>query len=156
MIELAILEDSLIKKKGILVQITEANQEQEKALSQEPVSYDDFEVVVDRKAILIEELVKLDQGFESVYDRIKDTLLANREQHKEKIASFKALISDITELSVSIQAQEVRNKALVENALKQSRKDIKSDRVRAKAAYDFMNRMGSPAEVPARFLDTRS
>ena len=153
MTELTILEDSLKKKKKVLSDIIKENESQESALKAEPVSFDDFEAIVDKKTGLIEELVKLDQGFESVYDRIREQLLTNREQYKQKIESLKLLITEITELSVSIQAQEGRNKVLVEKVLKQSKDDLKTDRIRAKAAYDFMSRQAR--DVPARFMDTK-
>ena len=153
MTELTILEDSLKQKKTVLSNIIKENENQEAALKAEPVSFDDFEAIVDRKTALIEELVKLDQGFESVYERIRERLLTDRGQYKQKIESLKALISEITEQSVSIQAQEARNKALVEKALTQGKNDLKADRIRAKAAYDFMSRQAQ--DVPARFMDTK-
>ncbi|MCL2719684.1 MAG: hypothetical protein FWE14_13010 [Lachnospiraceae bacterium] len=154
MIELQILTDGLAKKKGILSQIEAENINQENTLKTEPVSFDDFEAIVDRKTVLIDELNKLDQGFESVYDRIKDSLLANKVRFKAEIEGFKILISEITELSVSIQAQEARNKTLVEKFFKKSREDIQAERIRAKSSYDFMNRMANQ-DVAPRFLDTK-
>ena len=154
MVELQILKDSLAKKKEILVKIEEENKNQEKALKVEPVSMDDFEAIIDKKSELIDELNRLDEGFESVYDRIKDNLIANKDQFKAQIEDFKTLISAITELSVSIQAGEVRNKSLVEKFFKKSREDIQAERVRAKSSYDFMNRMTN-ADVEPRFMDTK-
>ncbi|MCL2051952.1 MAG: hypothetical protein FWG91_09540 [Lachnospiraceae bacterium] len=154
MIELQILKDSLTKKKGILNQIEAENLNQENALKAEQVSFDDFEAIVDKKTGLIDDLNKLDSGFETVYDRIKDNLLANKDKFKLEIEGFKILISEITELSVSIQAQEVRNKALVDKYFKKSHDDIRTERIRAKSTYDFMNRMTNQ-EVAPRFMDTK-
>lgn len=154
MVELQILKDSLVKKKDILLTIEEENKNQENALKATPVSFDDFEAIVDKKSVLIDELNKLDQGFESVYDRIKDSLLANKEKFKGQIEDFKALISEITDLSVSIQAQEARNKSLVEKFFSKSRENIQSERIRAKSSYDFMNRMSGQGVAP-RFMDTK-
>ena len=154
MIELQILKDSLEKKKGILVQIEDENKNQENVLKADPVSFDDFEAVVDKKTVLIDELNKIDQGFESVYERIKDTLLANKDQFKKEIESLKSLISDITDLSVSIQAGETRNKSLVEKFFTKSREDLQAERIRAKSTYDYMNR-NAGQEVEPRFMDTK-
>jgi len=154
MIELQILKDSLAKKKTILVQIEDENKTQENVLKTEPVSFDEFEATVDKKTELIDELNKLDQGFESVYDRIKESLIAQKENFKADIEDLKILVSDITDLSVSIQAQEARNKSLVEKFFKKSREDIQAERIRAKSTYDFMNRM-SNQEVEPRFMDTK-
>jgi flagellar biosynthesis/type III secretory pathway chaperone len=153
MVELQILEDALTKKKGILAKIEEENKKQEAILKAEPMRMDDFEAIVDQKTALIDELNQLDQGFESVYDRIKEQLISEQAQHKEKIAVLKDLIFAITGMSVSIQAQETRNKELVEKFFSQTRQDLQSERVRAKAAYDYMNRR--PVDVEPRFLDTK-
>ena len=153
MTELSILEDSLKKKKDILAAIKEENEKQESALKEEPASFDDFEASVDKKSTLIEELMHLDEGFESVYERIRDKLLAERDSYRAKVTALKTLISEVTELSVGIQAQEVRNKALVEKVLKQSREGLQADRIRAKSTYDFMNRVS--LDTPARFMDTK-
>ena len=153
MTELTILEESLAQKKVILARIIAENKAQEKALKADPADFDAFEAIVDKKTALIDELVLLDGGFESVYDRIRDTLLAQRDRYSKNIASLRALITDVTEQSVRIQAQEARNKALVEKVLARGREDIQTDRIRAKAAYDYMSRM--TGDTPARFLDTR-
>ncbi|MDR0220963.1 MAG: flagellar export chaperone FlgN [Lachnospiraceae bacterium] len=155
MIELQILTDSLNKKKDILTKIVEENKNQENALKIEPVSLDDFDAIVDKKAALLDELGVLDSGFESVYDRIREQLVAEQSEHKAQISTMKALISAITELSITIQAQEERNKTLVEKFFSQSRKDLQADRLRSKASYDYMNRRNS-GEVAPRFLDTKS
>jgi len=154
MIELQILKDSLAKKKRILVQIEDENKVQENILKTNPVSFDEFEATIDKKTELIDELNKLDQGFESVYDRIKESLVAQKENFKADIEDLKVLVSDITDLSVSIQAQEARNKSLVEKFFKKSREDIQAERIRAKSTYDFMNRMTNQ-EVEPRFMDTK-
>lgn len=154
MIELQILKDSLTKKKGILKQIEKENVNQESVLKAEPVSFDDFEAIVDKKTELIDKLTKLDQGFESVYERIKEELLTNRSQYKGQTESLKSLISEITEMSVSIQAHEARNKALVEKIFSKTREDIQAERIRAKSSYDFMNRMAKQ-DVSPRFMDKK-
>jgi flagellar biosynthesis/type III secretory pathway chaperone len=154
MIELQILADSLNKKKDILLKIVEENKNQENALKIEPVSLEDFDAIVDKKSALLDELNVLDQGFESVYDRIKEQLKAEQSEHRSQIAAMKTLISTITELSITIQAQEERNKALVEKFFNQSRQSMQADRIRSKASYDYMNRMSSN-EVAPRFLDTK-
>lgn len=151
---LQILEESLIKKTDILKQITAENKNQESVLKEEKVSMEKFEEAVDRKAVLIEELNRLDQGFERLYDRIREQLLEGRAQYQDQINTFQKLIADITEASVSIQAQEARNKVLVEKYFAESRDGIKGDRIRSKQAYDYYRRMSSNTVAP-RFLDEK-
>lgn len=154
MIELKILEDSLVKKKSILMRIEEENKNQENILKANPVSSADFEATIDKKTGLIAELNKLDQGFENLYDRIKEQLVTEQSAHRQQVAILKDLISEITDLSVAIQAQEARNKGLVEKFFSQNKQGIQADRIRAKSAYDYMNRMAGQ-EVAPRFMDTK-
>ncbi len=151
---LQILEESLFKKKDILGQITAESKHQESVLKEDKISLEKFEETVDRKATLIEELERLDQGFERLYDRIRDQLMENRELYQEQIDRFKQLISDITDASVSIQAQEARNKMLADKLFADNRSGLKDDRIRSKQAYDYYKRM-SGSIVSPRFMDKK-
>lgn len=153
---LQILEESLRKKVAVLKQIDIENIEQERVLKEEKVSLEDFEAGVDRKALLIEELERLDQGFERLYDRIKEQLLQGRAQYKEQIVRLQNLISDITDASVKVRAQEERNKKLVEKSFSNRRNEINSERMRAKSALDYYNRLSGPSGGMApRFMDKK-
>ncbi|MDR2888242.1 MAG: flagellar export chaperone FlgN [Lachnospiraceae bacterium] len=153
---LQILEESLHKKLLVLQQVETENIAQEETLKEGKVSLEDFEASVDRKTALIEELNQLDQGFERLYDRIKEQLLRGRVQYKEQINRLQALVADVTDASVTIQAQEARNKKLVEKAFAGRRSEISNDRIRAKTAMDYYSRLSGPkGGLAPRFMDSR-
>ena len=142
---LLILQDSLVKKLRVLEQLEVCNQKQEAALSREAVSLEEFDGLTEEKGLLIENLQKLDNGFEQLYERVKAQLEANKDAHQMEINNMKELIRQITEKSVSLQAQEARNKALVEKFFAKERGQLKQGRLGSKAAmnyYSNMNRMG--------------
>lgn len=151
---LQILEESLHKKIEILKKITAENKNQEKVLKEKPISFAQFEESVDRKSVLIEELNCLDGGFEQLYDRIKEQLLHGKEQYQKQIALLQGLIARVTEESVSIQAQEIRNKASVDRFFADSRKNIQEERVRSRQSLNYYNRLNG-GEVSPQFLDTK-
>lgn len=152
---LTILEDSLKKKLTVLGHIKEVNQVQTDILKEEPVNIELFDQCVDEKDIYIEELTGLDEGFESLYDKIKQELLGNKKAYADRIKQLQNLISQVTELSVSIQAQEERNKDLVAAWFKKERQELGQVRKSSKAAYGYYQNMSKNTESQSYFLDKK-
>lgn len=152
---LEILEDSLKQKSVILDKIMEYNGKQEALLKQEKMSLEDFDFYMDQKDELIEQLNRLDDGFETLYERIRQQLQENKDAHKEQIGRLQRLITQVTEKSVSIQAQETRNKKLVEEYLARERQQLGQDRQTSKAAYDYYKSMSNTGAVMPQFMDQK-
>ena len=72
-----ILAQSLEKKNQVLDQIIEQNALQEQILKQESFDMDAFEQTIDEQNHMLVELDKLDEGFETLYDRVRKNLIAN-------------------------------------------------------------------------------
>ena len=70
---LLILHDGLDKKKDILNAIMVQNEIQEEALRTTP-DWDAFENSIAKKEFYIQEILKLDEGFDGIYERIKAAL----------------------------------------------------------------------------------
>ena len=64
-----ILLQSLEKKSKLLDQMIQQNSMQEGILKQEEFDMDAFDAAINKQSSYVEELDKLDQGFEAVYDR---------------------------------------------------------------------------------------
>lgn len=152
---LEILEDSLKQKSVILDKIMEYNGKQEALLKQEKMSLEDFDFYMDQKDELIEQLNRLDDGFETLYERIRQQLQENKDAHKEQIGRLQRLITQVTEKSVSIQAQEARNKKLVEEYLTREKQQLGQDRQTSKAAYDYYKSMSHTGAVMPQFMDQK-
>lgn len=110
-----ILRDSLKKKIVILDKIIKENERQKESVSGEKMDDTAFELSMDNKENLINQLNVLDDGFEKVYDRVKDILITEdgKKKYESEINEMKKLISDITDKSMEIQRQEKQNEALV-------------------------------------------
>ena len=67
---LNILSESLDKKIDLLKRIVEYDDEQEKFLKSEPLDFTSFDKDVEKKGELIDELNRLDNGFEVLYNKI--------------------------------------------------------------------------------------
>ena len=108
---LSVLEDSLKKKLQILDELTDYTMQQQELLKVEELDYEAFDRLVDQKEPLIQKIMELDQGFETVYDRIKEQLLGNKEQYAAQIRALQSLIGELTDKSVKLQTMEQRNKS---------------------------------------------
>lgn len=152
---LTILEESLQKKINVLERIQEYNERQKEAFSSESISLQDFESAVEEKGKLIEEVQKLDQGFETLYANVSEQLNANKEKYKEQIGQLQNLIAKVMELSTAVQVQEARNKKLVEEYFNKQRGEIRQGRIASKAAYDYYKNMNGTKHVPPQFMDSK-
>jgi len=152
---LQVLEESLHKKMDVLGRIEEANRRQEQILKSTPVSEEDFDKSIEEKGAFIDELNKLDEGFETLYGNIKEQLSADREKYKVQIAAIQKLITRVTEKSVSIQAQEARNKVLVEGFFAERKQELQKGRRSSKAALDYYRNMNQSQVVMPQFMDRK-
>lgn len=152
---ITILIQSLEKKIRVLDKIIESNKDQKEILSQEEMDTDRFEANLDEKGRLIDELNLLDDGFQEIYNRVKDELGDNRELYKEEIKRMQKLISDITERSVTIRAEEERNRAVAARQFDSMRDNIQTAKRSRQAANVYYSNMSRVNMVDAQFMDKR-
>lgn len=141
--QLVILEESLEEKIRVLREIEQYNQQQEATFTAETVDMSGFDAAVEEKGRLIEKLTALDEGFETLYEKLAVQLQGHRDQYAEQIRRLQGLISQVTELSTKVQAQEARNKSLIEQYFARERTSIGQRRKSSAAAYNFYKSMSS-------------
>ncbi len=152
---LAILAESLEKKKQVLEQIQEYNKVQEQCFTNGQINLNGFDKAMEEKGKLIEQLTLLDEGFEIIYEKLAEGLKGNRALYAAEIQKLQRQISVITEMSVSIQAQEKRNKQLVEQYFARERVNIGQKRKNSKAAYDYYKSMNNANYVQPQLYDNK-
>lgn len=152
---LEILESSLHKKSAVLDEIIEYNNAQERLLKEEKVSMDDLDANMEQKDGLIRKLTELDEGFETLYGRIKEQLADNKDTYRVQIKRLQVLISQITEKSVSVQAQEARNKKLIEDYFLKEKNRLRQGKKASKAAYGYYKSMSNSGAVSSQFMDQK-
>ncbi|MBQ8822691.1 MAG: flagellar protein FliT [Lachnospiraceae bacterium] len=153
--QLTILAESLEKKKQVLARIQEYNKRQEEVFSTETVDMDSFDAAVEEKGRLIEELLKLDNGFELLYERLAAQLKDNRAKYASEIKGIQQQIAIVTEMGVAVQVQEKRNKQLIEQYFAKQREGIRDNRKTSKAAYDYYKKLNNAAYNPPQFMDSK-
>ncbi len=152
---LNILEASLRKKLDVLGRIQEYNEKQCRVFSAEAVDMTEFDEAIEEKGRLIEELTKLDDGFERLYANIAIQLKSEKEKHAVQIKTMQDLIRQVTEKSMTVQASEARNKTLIEQYFAKEKKQIKESRVNSKVAYGYYQSLNKAALEENRGFDLK-
>lgn len=152
---LGILEESLDRKAEVLDEIMEYNRAQEQLLRQENVSMDELDANMEQKDALIQKLAGLDEGFESLYERIREQLQEHKDAYRDQIKRLQELIVQVTEKSVSVQAQEARNKKLVEDYFMAEKSQLRQGKKASKVAYGYYKSISNRNIVPPQFMDQK-
>ena len=152
---IAVLCQSLEKKTRILDLIIEKNKEQRILFTDETLPPERLEENLKEKGDLIDQLNQLDDGFEQVYNRVKDILGREKEVYRDEIKKMQGLIREITDKSATIQAQEQRNHELAVQKFASVKKEIRQARTTTKAASQYYKSMAKMNVVDSQFLDKK-
>ena len=119
------------------------------------MDWDAFDALIDVKAELIEELDKLDDGFNAVFNRIRDELDGKRAQYKKEIARLQEQIREVTAQSTSLMASEQRNKDLMEKQAMGTRKQLRQTKVNSRAAASYYKSMNQINTIDPQLMDKK-
>lgn len=152
---LVLLEESLKRKLQVMAEIQDYNLRQQEIFQSGQAELDRFDEYVAEKGALIDKLTSLDNGFENLYARVAEELKGNREKYAVQIKKLQVLITEVTETGVAIQAQEARNKKLVEDYFRREKEGIRMGRKASKAAVDYYKNMSKSSVVMPMFMDSK-
>lgn len=150
-----ILVESLEKKIRILDGIISANQEQREGLEDPNLDPDDFDKTVEKKAEYIDQLDRLDKGFEELFARVREELNTNRSKYKTEIETMQGLIRSITDKSLMIERQEVQNKELMEKKFTAVRSQAREVRKSQKIVNQYYKSMMKSSMLDPQFMDNK-
>lgn len=150
-----IMIQSLKKKNQVLDEILYLSREQKTWLEDPELTPEMFEENVEKKAVLIGQLDSLDDGFQTLYERVSEQLGAERDRYAGEIGQMQKLISQITEKSMEIQAVEARNKVQVEERFSSIRRQIKQVKDNQKIVKEYYKNMQKMNYVEPQFMDNK-
>ncbi|MCH5249694.1 MAG: flagellar protein FliT [Lachnospiraceae bacterium] len=150
-----ILLQSLEKKNLVLDEIITQNELQEDILKQETLDMDALDASVQKIGDLVEELEKLDDGFESLYDRVRTEIVGNKSMYRAEITQMQENIQHITDKVVKINTARMRNQLRAENHFKQKAGEIKKAVSKTKVANNYYNNMNKLNYVAPQFYDNK-
>ena len=152
---LQIMTESLEKKLEVLDQIYEINKRQLEISTKRPFDMEEYDAVMDEKGELIDELNRLDDGFTSTYELVKEEVQANPDKYREKIMRMQELVRDAVAKGVSVEAQEQRNKASMEVAVTSRRQEIRARKMSANAASKYYSAVSRLNNVDPQLMDRK-
>lgn len=139
---LQILSESLDRKIIILDELARLTEAQKEIAEAETFDDTAFEDNINRKAALVEEIEKLDEGFQTLYDNVKGQIENRRERYRGQIAMLQDKIKQVLDVSASLQVAEASNKRLIESRFASMKKEIyqvRKSRDMAASYYRTMN-----------------
>lgn len=152
---LDMLQDSLKKKLDILRKIMEYQREEADMLKGEGMDMEVFDKSISDKVALAESIDSLDEGFEQVYDRVREEMIKNKARYAIQIRAMQDMIGEISEKNVLIQAEENRLRLEVNNFAKRESNALRQKRDNGKAARSYYNNMKKLNYVGSQFMDKK-
>ena len=152
---MSMLIDSQEKKLALLEKAIELDKEQEEIITGDEPDMGALNANINAKGALIDELDRLDDGFESLYAKVREDFIQNKDAHKEEIRTLQGLIRQITEKIAQIEAMEARSKIIFENYMKQRRNSFKDNKNAVKAANTYAVNMRKMNKIDSMFVDNK-
>ena len=153
---LQMLIEATGKKSKVLDKVLDLSIRQDKLLDDPEMNMDSFRKIADEKGSMIDELNKLDEGFENVYyDKVREQLKDGGSKYKVQIDELKQLIRDVTDKTVQLQTRELRSKKKAEEYFNNQYKKIGENRRSSKAAYDYYKSKRQTNVITPQFLDNK-
>ncbi len=152
---LKVLIESQNKKLRLLEEAEQLDKEILDLIREEEADMDAIDANMTAKGDLIEKLDELDDGFESVYEKIRTDLQEHKELYKDEIRILQNQISQITEKTVKIRALEERSKREIEAFFDNRRKKIRAEKSSVKIANAYAVNMRRINKVDSFFVDKK-
>ncbi len=148
-----VLIDTIHKKEAVLHQILEITKQQEALSKRDTYASDEMEEAMNEKEILIARLNYLDDGFESVYDRIRSELRNHMENYRQEIGILQDAIRRCTKTGNEIQILEERNRNRFSMLFSNARSQYATSRTQANVAQNYHKMMNHSKIADAYFVD---
>lgn len=145
--------DVLMKKETYLSKLFDATITQESLLKMSKFDETAFFKLVEEKDEYLKRIEEIDQGFQSIYNRVSEVLKENKEQYKEQILQMQSLITKVTDLGVKISVLEEKNKGLLQQRLQEKKQGIRQFKVGKKTANTYYKNMIKMQAGTSYFFD---
>lgn len=153
---ISVLHGSLRKKLDLIKKLLELTKEQNKILNQETIDIDNFDRLVNKKEVKINEMLEIDRGFQTVFNKISSVIKESPQQYRQQILEMQNFIRAITDIGVEIENLEQKNKEKFNKFLASKRSDIKNFKVSNKTAVSYYKNMSNQhREWQSYFIDSK-
>lgn len=115
-----------------------------------------FEELIAKKDGLINQLNQLDDGFEKIYNHIREELLEYKNQYKSEIVIIQELIKQVTEKSMKLLTMEKQNKSKMDLFFLNKKSEIKNFKVSNQSVSNYYKNMANQHQGQSYFLDKKN
>lgn len=149
------LRTGLDEKSDVLRRLQEKTDGQTELLKAEKTDWDAFDLLIDDKDALIDELDRLDDGFNAAFDKIKDELKSRQTEYRAQIAELQNRIQTVTAQSTSLQASEQRNHELAVQKFATERRGIRQQKTSNRVAANYYANMNKINFIDPQLMDKK-
>ncbi len=152
---IAILKDTLEKKQDALKNILQLTKEQE--ILSKQASYDEpkMERLLNEKEMQIARVNTLDEGFQSVYDRVRIEVKEHPDQYAEDVRQLQDVIRICTDLGNEIMVLEERNRSRFGVLFSNAKSHYSASKTKANVAQHYHKTMNNTKIMDAYFVDKK-
>ncbi len=152
---LQIMIESLEKKIDVLDKALALDKRQLALATAQPFDNDSYNKSMEEKGELIDELNKLDDGFTSTYELVRDEVQANPKAYASQVERMQTLIRMAMDKGVALEVQEKRGKQAIQNVVNAKRLAIKEQKRSVVVARQYYKAMSKINTVDPQLMDKR-
>jgi hypothetical protein len=152
---LQIMIESLEKKLDVLDQIIEVNKRQLECSTVQPFDMKKYNEITNEKGRLIDEINRLDEGFSSTYEIVREEVRNNPKLYHDKIEKMQELVKQAVDKGVMVETQEKRNKSSMEAAVAMKRQEYKQRKVSSQVAMKYYKAVSRINTIDPQLLDRK-
>lgn len=152
---IAILKDTIDKKKNALEIILKITKEQERLSKLTSYQETEMERLLNEKEMQIARINTLDEGFQSIYDRVRGEVKEHPEQYAEEVKQLQELIRVCTDLGNEIMVLEERNRNRFSVLFSNAKSQYSVSKAKANVAQHYHKTMNNTKVMDAYFVDKK-
>ena len=149
------LIDTISKKEETLRKILEITKQQEVISKQDTYASEDMEKTLNEKEIQISRLNYLDEGFQSVYERVSSEIRNHIDVYKQDVLVLQDKIRICTEIGNEIMVLEERNRNRFNTLFSKAHTDYSTVKSKASVAQNYFKTMNNSKVMDAYFVDKK-
>ena len=150
-----VLIDTITKKEETLRKILEITKQQEVISKQDTYASEDMEKTLNEKEIQISRLNYLDEGFQSVYERVSSEIRNHIDVYKQDVLVLQDKIRICTEIGNEIMVLEERNRNRFNTLFSKAHTDYSTVKSKASVAQNYFKTMNNSKVMDAYFVDKK-
>lgn len=150
---MSLLIDAVTKKEQLLEQLILETIKQNNCMKDDDFLEDKYYEIYDLKSKLIAEIEKIDDGFESIYQKVREEMQGNQYEYEQEIKKIQVRIREIMDRTVKLQKLEQDNKFKFDAFIKRKSNQVKTYSANKKSAATYYKNMMKQFKGESVFYD---